>query len=73
MSAAFEAGAGFSGQNFTYFILCLIGVLAVAWSIIIINGWLGLYKSADDPMTFLLNRLGWLALLWSLLIALIGV
>ena len=72
MSQAFSDAAGFSGSNFTYFILCMIGIIAMAWGLIMVNGWLSLYRQLPEPGSFLISRLIWLSFVFVVLIILIG-
>lgn len=72
MAQAFQEGAGFSAQNFTALILSTITLFAVIWAVILMIGWLELYKSVDDPSSFLMTRLTLLAFILTILIAMVG-
>jgi len=73
MAQAFQEGAGFSGQNFTTLILCLIAIFAVVWAVILIIGWMELYKQVEDPSSFIILRLTFLTFILTILIGMIGV
>ncbi len=72
MTQAFTNAAGFSGESFTLLMLGMIGVLALAWGLIMVLGWLSVYSEQGHPPSYLFYRITFLAFILVMIIILIG-
>jgi len=72
MAQAFQTAAGFSGDNFSLLVRCMIGIFAIFWAMLMILGWMGNLRMQSHPGEYLLTRLTLLAMTLVLVVILIG-